>query len=199
MNLNYVILTTINHNDLKNQNTKHITHYIRTTQQTNPNLLIEILIPNFQKKTTLIQQILDSKTDVLTHNIKTITQLTKKVRNPHTKYHQSLKILHYLKTNTPKHHTKSSLILKLKKTQNEIFQTIQNIQKIDMDFLTLKQYLQPTHKHLKIKHFLPPKKFKKLQQTNETLNFDYVTTKPLIHSSYKTTKFYIEHKIRKQT
>ena len=196
MNLSYVVLTTVDRDDLEDQGAGHITRCIRATQRANPGLLIEILMPDFQGETTLVQQMLDSGADVLAHNVETVARLTEKVRDPRAGYRQSLEVLRYLKANAPERHTKSSLMLGLGETQDEIFQAMQDMREVDVDFLTLGQYLQPTRKHLKVERFLPPEEFEKLRQAGEALGFDYVAAGPLVRSSYKAAEFYIEHKIR---
>ena len=133
---------------------------------------------------------------MLAHNVETVARLTEKVRDPRAGYRQSLEVLRYLKANAPERHTKSSLMLGLGETQDEIFQAMQDMREGDVDFLTLGQYLQPTRKHLKVERFLPPEEFEKLRQAGEALGFDYVAAGPLVRSSYKAAEFYIERKIR---
>jgi len=198
LNLSYVVLTTVDRDDLEDQGAGHIARCIRATQRANPDLLIEILMPDFQGETALVQQVVDSGADVLAHNVETVERLTEKVRDPRAGYRQSLNVLGYLKSNAPERHTKSSLMLGLGETRDEILRAMQDMRDVGVDFLTLGQYLQPTRKHLKVERFLPPEEFEQLRQAGEVLGFDYVAAGPLVRSSYKAAEFYIERKIRGQ-
>ena len=198
MDLCYVVLTSVDRDDLEDQGAGHIARCIRTAKRANPDLLIEILMPDFQGETPLVQQMIDSGAEVLAHNVETVARLTEKVRDPRAGYRQSLEVLGYLKANAPERHTKSSLMLGLGETRGEIIQAMEDMRAVGVDFLTLGQYLQPTRKHLKVERFLLPEEFEELRQAGEALGFDYVAAGPLVRSSYKAAEFYIERKIRGQ-
>jgi lipoic acid synthetase len=198
MDLSYVVLTSVDRDDLEDQGAGHIARCIRAAKRANPDLLIEILMPDFQGETPLVQQMIDSGAEVLAHNVETVARLTEKVRDPRAGYRQSLEVLDYLKAKAPERHTKSSLMLGLGETRDEIFQAMQDMREVGVDFLTLGQYLQPTRKHLKVERFLPPEEFEELRQAGAALGFDYIAAGPLVRSSYKAAEFYIERKIRGQ-
>ena len=198
MDLSYVVLTSVDRDDLEDQGAGHIARCIRAAKRANPDLLIEILMPDFQGETPLVQQMIDSGAEVLAHNVETVARLTEKVRDPRAGYRQSLEVLGYLKAKAPERHTKSSLMLGLGETRDEIFQAMQDMREVGVDFLTLGQYLQPTRKHLKVERFLPPEEFEELRQVGAALGFDYIAAGPLVRSSYKAAEFYIERKIRGQ-
>ena len=196
MNLNYVVLTTVNRDDLPDQGASHISRCIKATQKTSPRLLIEMLMPDFRGEKELIQKIIDASPAVLAHNLETVRRLTPEVRDYRADYEQSLEVLRYLKTNCPKGYTKSSLMLGLGESRREILQAMEDMRDAGVDFLTIGQYLQPTRKHLKVVKFLHPDEFKELGQIGDELGFDYVASGPLVRSSYKAAEFYIERKIR---
>ncbi len=196
MNLNYVVLTTVNRDDLPDQGASHISRCIKATQKTSPRLLIEMLMPDFRGEKELIQKIIDASPAVLAHNLETVRRLTPEVRDYRADYEQSLEVLRYLKTNCPKGYTKSSLMLGLGESRGEILQAMEDMRDAGVDFLTIGQYLQPTRKHLKVVKFLHPDEFNELGQIGDELGFDYVASGPLVRSSYKAAEFYIERKIR---
>ena len=196
MNLNYVVLTTVNRDDLPDQGASHIALCIKATQRTTPRLLIEMLMPDFRGEIELVQQIIDASPAVLAHNLETVRRLTPEVRDYRADYDQSLEVLRYLKTNCPEGYTKSSLMLGLGESRREILQAMQDMRNAGVDFLTIGQYLQPTRKHLKVLKFLHPDEFNELGQIGDKMGFDYVASGPLVRSSYKAAEFYIERKIR---
>ena len=196
MNLNYVVLTTVNRDDLPDQGASHISRCIKATQKTSPRLLIEILMPDFRGEKELIQKIIDASPAVLAHNLETVRRLTPEVRDYRADYEQSLEVLRYLKTNCPKGYTKSSMMLGLGESRREILQAMEDMRDSGVDFLTIGQYLQPTRKHLKVVKFLQPEEFNELGQIGDELGFDYVASGPLVRSSYKAAEFYIQRKIR---
>ena len=196
MNLNYVVLTTVNRDDLPDQGASHIARCIKATQRTSPRLLIEMLMPDFRGEKELVQQIIDASPAVLAHNLETVRRLTPEVRDYRADYDQSLEVLRYLKTNCPEGYTKSSLMLGLGESRREILQAMDDMRDAGVDFLTIGQYLQPTRKHLKVLKFLHPDEFNKLGQIGDQMGFDYVAAGPLVRSSYKAAEFYIERKIR---
>ena len=196
MNLNYVVLTTVNRDDFQDQGASHIARCIKATQRTSPRLLIEMLMPDFRGEKELVQQIIDASPAVLAHNLETVRRLTPEVRDYRADYDQSLEVLRYLKTNCPKGYTKSSLMLGLGESRREILQAMDDMRDAGVDFLTIGQYLQPTRKHLKVLKFLHPDEFNELGQIGDKMGFDYVASGPLVRSSYKAAEFYIERKIR---
>jgi len=199
MNLNYVVLTTVNRDDLPDQGASHISRCIKATQKTSPRLLVEMLMPDFRGEKELIRKIIDTSPAVMAHNLETVRRLTPEVRDYRANYEQSLEVLHYLKVNCPNGYTKSSLMLGLGESRREILQAMEDMRDAGVDFLTIGQYLQPTRKHLKVVKFLHPDEFNELGQIGDELGFDYVVSGPLVRSSYKASEFYIERKIRGTT
>ena len=196
MDLNYVVLTTVNRDDLSDQGASHIARCIKATQKASPKLLVEILMPDFRGEKQSLQKVIDASPSVLAHNLETVRRLTPEVRDFRADYDQSLEVLHYLKTNCPKGYTKSSLMLGLGESRKEILKAMEDLRDAGVDFLTLGQYLQPTRKHLKVVNFLHPDEFKELRCIGDKMGFDFVASGPLVRSSYKAAEFYIERKIR---
>jgi len=194
--LKYVVLTTVDRDDLPDQGASHIARCIRSTQRACPEMLIEMLMPDFQGKTELVQQVINSRPAVLAHNLETVRSLSEKVRDSRAGYDQSLDVLHYLKQNCPEGYTKSSLMLGVGESRTETLQAMKDLRDVGVDFLTIGQYLQPSKKHLKVEKFVHPDEFDDLAVQGDKMGFEYVASGPLVRSSYKAAEFYIERKIR---
>lgn len=196
MNLSYVVITSVDRDDLSDQGAKHIAASIRSVMLKNKGLLVEMLIPDFQGETSLIQLVMDSQPHVLAHNLETVDRLTSTVRDPRAGYQQSLNVLSFIKQTNPKIYTKSSLMLGLGESKDEILQAMDDLIKIDVNFLTLGQYLQPNSKRLKVFRYVHPDEFQELAEIGEQMGFNYVASGPLVRSSYRAAEFYIENKLR---
>jgi len=196
MNLKYVVLTTVDRDDLPDQGASHIARCIRYTKKLCPDTLIEILMPDFQGKTELIQKVINSKPSVLAHNLETVRRLSSKVRDKRANYDQSLDVLNYLKNQCPEIHTKSSMMLGLGESREETIESMIDLRNVGVDFLTIGQYLQPTKKQLKVEKFITPNEFAEFSRIGEKMGFEYVASGPLVRSSYKAAEFYLERKIR---
>ena len=194
--LKYVVLTTVDRDDLPDQGASHIARCIRSTQRACPEMLIEMLMPDFQGKTELVQQVINARPAVLAHNLETVRSLTGKVRDSRASYDQSLDVLRYLKQQCPDGYTKSSLMLGVGESRTETLQAMKDLRNAGVDFLTIGQYLQPSKKHLKVEKFMHPDEFDELALQGDKMGFEYVASGPLVRSSYKAAEFYIERKIR---
>ncbi len=194
--LKYVVLTTVDRDDLPDQGASHIARCIRTTQRACPEMLIEMLMPDFQGKTELVQQVINARPAVLAHNLETVRSLTDRVRDSRASYDQSLDVLRYLKQQCPDGYTKSSLMLGVGESRTETLQAMKDLRDAGVDFLTIGQYLQPSKKHLKVEKFMHPDEFDELALQGDKMGFEYVASGPLVRSSYKAAEFYIERKIR---
>ena len=195
MDLKYVVLTTVNRDDLLDQGAAHIARCIRSTQQACPDMLIEMLIPDFQGEIELIQKVINAQPAVLAHNLETVRRLTPLVRDARADYDQSLRVLRYFKQNCPQGYTKSSLMLGVGESRKETIKAMKDLREVGVDFLTIGQYLQPSKKHLKVTKFVTPEEFNELAELGDIMGFEYVASGPLVRSSYKAAEFYIERKI----
>ena len=194
--LKYVVLTTVDRDDLPDQGASHIARCIRSTQRACPEMLIEMLMPDFQGNTELVQQVINARPAVLAHNLETVRSLTGKVRDSRAGYDQSLDVLRYLKQHCPEGYTKSSLMLGIGESRTETLQAMKDLRDVGVDFLTIGQYLQPSKQHLKVENFVHPDEFDDLALQGDKMGFEYVASGPLVRSSYKAAEFYIERKIR---
>ncbi|HEX7928610.1 MAG TPA: lipoyl synthase [bacterium] len=202
MGLDYVVLTTVNRDDLPGQGSEHIAETIRRTQIANPELLIEVLIPDFQGDAACLERIIEARPAVLAHNVETVERLTPVVRDPRAKYAQSLRVLETARRRAAELgiplKTKSSLMLGLGETDAEVRTAMHALRGVGCDFLTLGQYLQPDATKLKVVEYVTPERFKAFEQEGLAMGFAYVASGPLIRSSYRAAEFYIQQQIRKE-
>lgn len=192
MNLKYVVITSVDRDDLEDQGAGHFAKTVETIKRLVPGLIVEILTPDFRGHADLIWQVVDSKPDVFAHNIETVERLTPKVRDPRATYRQSLAVLELVKKRDPTRYTKSSIMLGLGEQDGEILQTLKDLRTHGCDVVTFGQYLQPTQRHLKVLEFVSPEKFAEWQSIAEGLGFLYVASGPLVRSSYRAGEFFME-------
>lgn len=183
LNLKYVVITSVTRDDLPDGGASHFEKTIRQIRWLNPAVKIEVLIPDFQGNFQSVKTVADAKPDVMSHNLETVPRLYRSVR-PKAEYQKSLDILYWAKLIDPQIFTKSGLMLGLGETKEEIIAVMQNLRKIDCDFLTLGQYLSPSANHLKVERFIPPEEFEILKETALGLGFKAVASAPLVRSSY---------------
>lgn len=198
MNLNYVVITSVDRDDLPDQGSGHFARTVRTIKKLDPQLIVEILTPDFRGQTDLITQLVDSGPDVFAHNVETVERLQKKVRDPRANYQQSLGVLETVKKHDPTRYTKTSLMLGLTETDEEVLQTLKDLRSIGCDVVTFGQYLQPTQRHLKVESYITPEKFKEWQSVAESMGFLYVASGPLVRSSYRAGEFFMKGVIEKR-
>ncbi len=192
LNLKYVVLTTVNRDDLADQGANHIKKCIESISKQMPHITIEILIPDFQGETSLIDKIIASKPKVIGHNVECIERLTKTVRDPRASYRTSLNVLDHIKKSSPEIYTKSSLMLGIGETEDEIIQSMKDLRSVQTDILTMGQYLKPGKLKLDVKEYIKPEKFQYYKKKALQLGFSYVASGPLVRSSYKAAEAFIE-------
>lgn len=197
MKLDYVVITSVDRDDLPDQGSSHFARTVSTIKKLDPHLIVEILTPDFRGDETLIKELTLSKPDVFAHNIETVERLTPSVRDPRATYRQSLRVLEIVKQADPTRYTKSSIMLGLGETEEEVMQTLLDLRKVACDVVTFGQYLQPTPRHLKVESFVTPEKFQEWQKRAEALGFLYVASGPLVRSSYRAGEFFMKGIIKK--
>lgn len=198
MDLKYVVITSVDRDDLADQGSNHFARTVRTIKKLDPDLIVEILTPDFRGVRDCVDVIVDAQPDVFAHNVETVERLQKSVRDPRANYQQSLKVLTMVKERNPKTYTKTSIMLGLGETDAEVLQTLHDLRAIECDVVTFGQYLQPTPRHLQVQEYITPEKFQYWQKTAEDLGFLYVASGPLVRSSYRAGEFFMEGLIQKQ-
>lgn len=195
MQLDYVVLTSVDRDDLPDQGAGHFAACVRAIRETSPSTLVEVLIPDFQGRPDLLEPVVASGPEVIAHNVETVERLTPRVRDPRAGYHQSLRVLARLKERAPDGFTKSSIMVGVGETEPEVVRTMRDLRDVGCDFLTLGQYLQPTRTHLDVTAFVTPEQFAAYERIGLELGFAYVASGPLVRSSYKAGEFFIHRAV----
>ncbi|KAF8818262.1 lipoyl synthase [Rickettsia endosymbiont of Cardiosporidium cionae] len=183
LQLNHVVITSVDRDDLIDGGAKHFANCINAIREKDSNVSIEILTPDFLKKDQALQIISSASPDVFNHNIETVPSLYRNIR-PGARYFHSLNILYKIKQLNPRIFTKSGLMVGLGETDEEILQVMDDLRAAEVDFLTIGQYLQPTASHAKVERYLSPAVFKYMERIARTKGFLMVSASPLTRSSY---------------
>ena len=185
MGVKHAVITSVDRDDLKDGGSGIWAQTVRAIRQQSPGTTLETLIPDFGGYWDNLQVIIDVAPEIVSHNLETVRRLTKEVRIQ-AKYDRSLEVLFRLKKGGMK--TKSGVMLGLGETHEEIIETMEDLRSVDVDILTLGQYLQPTPKHLPIDEFVTPERFAEYKELGLQMGFRYVESGPLVRSSYRAEK-----------
>ena len=185
MNVKHAVITSVDRDDLQDGGADMWVKTVSAIRRKSPDTTLETLIPDFAGKWENLQRIIDVAPEIVSHNIETVRRLTKKIRIQ-AKYNRSLELLLRLKKGGMK--TKSGLMLGLGETEEEVVETMQDLRSVEVDILTLGQYLQPTPKHAEVKDFITPEKFDEYQKLGLEMGFRFVESGPLVRSSYHAEK-----------
>ncbi|WP_455140247.1 lipoyl synthase [Candidatus Hodarchaeum mangrovi] len=191
MKLNYVVLTSVDRDDLDDGGADHLSRCINHIRKENPTVKVEILIPDFQGKISSLITILSAKPDVIGHNIETVERLTPNVRDKRASYQQSLSVLENIKKINSRVITKSSIMLGLGETTAEVLKAFDDLRFVDVDILTIGQYLQPSKINLKVVEYIYPEQFDQFKRLALSKGFRYVASGPLVRSSYRAGELFL--------
>jgi lipoic acid synthetase len=194
MNLKYAVLTSVNRDDLKDGGAEHFSDTVKAIKEKAPQVLVEALVPDFLGNKLSIETLLNSQLEIFAQNLETVKRLTKKVRDPRAGYHQTLDVLSYAKEYSPSVITKSSLMLGLGETEQEIKSSFLDLRNAGFDVLTLGQYMRPTINHLPVEKWYSPEEFKYFERLANEVGFLEVASGPMVRSSYRADK--IAHLIK---
>ena len=183
MNLNHVVITSVNRDDLPDGGAGQFDRCIRAIRQVSPQTTIEVLIPDLCGNWEALALLLQANPEVLNHNTETIPRLYRRVR-PQGNYERSLELLQRTRQLAPHIYTKSGIMVGLGETDEEVREVMQALRSVDCDILTIGQYLQPTQKHLGVQTFVTPEQFDAWQVYGKSLGFLQVVSSPLTRSSY---------------
>lgn len=183
MGLKHVVVTSVARDDLADGGASIFAETIRAVRRAAPLCSVEVLIPDFQGDEGALKTVLDAKPDMLNHNIETVERLSDRVRSK-AKYGRSLELLGRSKEIAPSIPTKSSIMVGLGETREEIRRTMVDLRRVQVDVLTIGQYLQPTPQHLKIVKYYTPEEFAEMREEGLSLGFRHVESGPLVRSSY---------------
>jgi len=190
MGLNYVVMTSVDRDDLDDGGAAHFAECVREIKQRDPRVKVETLTPDFQGDLNAIETVLASGVDVFAHNIETVRRLTPTVRDHRATYDQTLKVLDYAKKHRPEVLTKSSIMLGLGESEEELRQTMRDLRQAKVDIFTLGQYLRPTQHHLPVDRYVPPAEFDKYRDWGMEEGFLEVFSGPMVRSSYRAERVF---------
>mmetsp|Transcript_14671 Transcript_14671/g.31890 ORF Transcript_14671/g.31890 Transcript_14671/m.31890 type:complete len:416 (-) Transcript_14671:77-1324(-) len=201
--LDYVVLTSVDRDDLEDQGSNHFRKVVEQLKKLNTangkNLIVEALTPDFCGELDLVANVAASGLDVYAHNIETVERLTPRVRDRRAGYRQSLNVLAHVKTVNPNVLTKTSVMLGLGENDDEIRTIMQDLRSNNVDVVTFGQYLQPSRRHLPVKEYVTPEKFDEWRVVaEEEFGFKYCASGPLVRSSYKAGEFFLKNMVREK-
>ncbi len=208
--LNYIVITSVDRDDLEDQGSNHFAEVIREVKKQNPQILVEVLIPDFRGNINLLRNVVEAKPDVIAHNVETVRDLQRKVRDVRANFDQSLSILRGVKLlcdemnfgldmNDIDYHkilTKTSIMLGLGETDEQVESALNEIRESDVDVITFGQYLKPSSWHLDVIEYVHPDKFKYFEEVAMSKGFLYCASGPLVRSSYKAGEYFIANLVR---
>lgn len=188
MKLRYVVITSVDRDDLADGGAQHYANCVKAIKQRCPSTAVEALTPDFNGDEACVDAVVHSGLEVFAQNVETVERLTHPVRDPRASYLQTLEVLAYAKKSAPGVLTKTSLMLGLGERDEEILQTMRDLRERDVDILTLGQYLQPTRHHLPVARWVHPDEFEQYRQKGLELGFTEVAAGPLVRSSYRADR-----------
>lgn len=188
MKLKYVVITSVDRDDLRDGGAQHFADCVTAIRKHNPGIKIEILVPDFRGRMDVALEILGTAPpDVFNHNLETAPRLYRLAR-PGANYKWSLQLLQKFKQQHPDVDTKSGLMVGLGETNDEIIEVLKDLREHDVDMLTIGQYLQPSKHHLAVERYVPPAEFDMFKQEADTLGFKHAASGPFVRSSYHADK-----------
>ncbi|KAF5902285.1 lipoyl synthase, mitochondrial [Clarias magur] len=194
--LDYVVLTSVDRDDLADGGAEHFAKTVSHLKERNPDILVECLTPDFRGDLSAVEKVALSGLDVYAHNIETVRELQRHVRDPRANFDQSLAVLRHAKSAKPSILTKSSIMLGLGETDAQIHTTLKALRDSGVDCLTLGQYMQPTKRNLKVEEYITPEKFAHWEKMGKDMGFVYTASGPLVRSSYKAGEFFLKNLLK---
>jgi lipoyl synthase len=196
MNLRYIVITSVDRDDLADHGAGHFAAVVKKVREDHPETKVEVLIPDFGVVEERMRILADSNPFVIAQNIETVKRLTHPVRDPRAGYEKTLNCLKFYKEQYPHIQTKTSIMVGLGETWKEIHETLEDIKAAGVDIVTFGQYLQPSPRHLNVEKFYTPEEFEELKRLSLKMGFKFVASGPLVRSSYKAGDFldYVEGK-----
>jgi lipoyl synthase len=184
LGLKYCVITCVDRDDLPDGGARQMAEAIRAIKTRTPHVRVEVLTSDYRGDLQAVQTVLDASPDVYAHNIETTRALTPHVRDRRCGYDQTLHVLRYAKQSKPDSYTKSSIMLGLGESDDDVLQAARDLRAVGVDIITFGQYLQPTKKHLAVQEFVTPQKFAWFAAQAKPMGFHQVVSGPLVRSSY---------------
>ncbi len=190
LGLEYVVLTCVDRDDLSDFGARHFYRAVKEIKNINNNIIVEILVPDFSLNEEYINILLNAKPDVVAHNLETVRKLSPYIRDKRANYDKSQEFLKLIKKLDSKIKTKTSLLVGLGESENEMLKTLEDIKKSNVDIVVIGQYLQPSSKQIKVKEFIDIQKFEQYKGLAKELGIKHIASSPLARSSYNAKALY---------
>ncbi|GAV61193.1 Radical_SAM domain-containing protein [Cephalotus follicularis] len=196
--VDYIVLTSVDRDDLPDGGSGHFAKTVKAIKELKPEIMIECLTSDFRGDLKAVETLVHSGLDVFAHNVETVKRLQRLVRDPRAGYEQSLSVLQHAKHSKEGMITKSSIMLGLGESDEELKEAMADLRAVEVDILTLGQYLQPTPLHLTVKEYVTPEKFSFWKEYGESIGFRYVASGPLVRSSYRAGELFVKTMVREK-
>ncbi len=196
MELDYVVLTMVDRDDLLDGGASHVAETVRALHGARPDLLVETLVGDFGGRLGDVRTVLEGGPDVFAHNVEVVRRITPFVRDRRCSYDQSLSVLAHAKEQAPERLTKSSIMVGIGETDDEVLEALGDLRAVGTDVVTLGQYLRPTPKHAPVERWVTPEVFEAFRGAGLAMGFSYVASGPLVRSSYKAAEAFLRTEAR---
>jgi lipoic acid synthetase len=196
MPLQYVVMTMVDRDDLLDGGADHVSRTVRRLKELRPDMLVETLLGDFGGHLEHVDTTVDAMADVWAHNIEVVRRLQRTIRDVRCSYEQSMKVLARAKERRPDAITKSSIMVGIGETDDEVIETMRDLRAVGVDILTVGQYLRPTPKHAAVDRFVEPAQFEAFAAEGRAMGFSYVASGPLVRSSYKAAEVFVRSVLR---
>ena len=191
MKLNYIVITSVDRDDLADEGAAHFAECVRQVRLLAPQTRVEVLHPDFSGRRELIEVVARSGADVLGHNVETVRRLSPVVRDPRCDYDQSLAVLRWAKDISPECFTKSSIMVGHGEREDEVIDCMRDLREVGVDLLTVGQYLRPASRYMPVEEYVHPDQFERYERIGREMGFLYVASGPLVRSSYRAGEFFL--------
>ncbi len=196
LGLRYVVLTMVDRDDLLDGGASHMARAVLALREHSPGLLVETLVGDFGGRMRDVNSMVDSGPDVFAHNIEVSRRLTPKIRDQRCDYDLSLSVLAHAKARYPERFVKSSIMVGVGETDDEVLETMRDLRTAGVDIVTLGQYLRPTPKHAPVERYVTPERFDEYAREGREMGFAFVASGPLVRSSYHAAEGFVEARLR---
>lgn len=190
LGVKYVVVTSVDRDDLPDGGAGHFARCVRAIRELSPESRVEVLIPDFNAELEPLREVVQSRPDVIGHNVETVERLQRRLRDPRASYRTSLEVLEKVKRLNPSIRTKSSLMVGLGELQAEVLETLRDLRARGVEIVTIGQYLQPSRRHIPVAEYIRPEVFERFKVMAEELGFSHVYSGPLVRSSYHAAELF---------
>jgi lipoyl synthase len=196
LGLGYVVITSVDRDDLPDGGAAHYAACVRALREQAPDTVVETLVPDYRGES--LTTLLEARPHVLAHNVEVVPRLQRKIRDPRCSFERSLETLVQAKADGRALFTKSALMVGLGEREDELLDSMERLRGAGVDFLTIGQYLRPSPKHAPVREYVEPERFDRWRAAGESMGFLYVAAGPLVRSSYKAAEFFAERLVRQE-